>query len=569
MTTAEQIEKLKSNNEQNILSWIPIQDSAQVIWHTEKYSYNELKSILAEKEKLLDKAGFLVLIAENRLALSRWTGQKLGKEPLNITPRRDHTEKVAWTKKEIQALLDENYYPTFFYLSPNNSLVTDIWTDAKLPQADEYYEDTWYYGADRLQLSSETDALDAVVKENLYPEFCESFLVIIRSKKSLEDHTSACLKEQNAFDPWNAIYIHFSSRRDEQFETGTVLTRNKNGKIQVYKYPLTIPAENHIKHIQNAYAALSRLYNNEQRLFFNRIIKFEDNKIYFEYLRGQTLEDYLDNLLSQNQIDLAITKIKDYFQVLADGKLSEEGTLPITDVDCIFGNVYIRDDGYEISDYEWTTENPISWKFIEWRCLYYYSNYRIERKKKLGNIYQIFGISESDEREYERIEQDFQYQVSGNGVYAQSQQLRGKTYLGYQLINDHIILEKIRQEEAVQVYYDRGNNFSENDSEKLYDVYKEDCCELTFSTENVKALRIDPSSCMGVLEFKGAVNQKGRKRKPVFYNLRKLYPKNISNKQWVAINDDPFFVIPIKGSDKEITIRFSYRIIRKPVGQKA
>lgn len=570
MTETEQIIELNKRNEERILSWLQIEEVDQLILHVERYSINELNTILQQRESVLRRTGFLVLLSENRLALSRWAGKKIDGTPLDIKPRSGRDEKIAWTKKELQEVLDSKFDTTFFYLSPNNELVTDIWSDNKLPQPNGYYEDTWYYGADRLQTVNETDAIDVLLEEGLYPKFAESFLVICREKKQdINNNESIFLNTDNY--PWNTLYAHFSVRREEKYQVGTVLAKTENNQIRVYKYPLTEAAKSHMTHIKNAYKSLSIAYEGNTRICFNKIVKVEKNKIYFSYLSGQTLEDYLDSLLQIGDKEAVINKIKDYFNVIADGNLSENGSLLVTDWDCIFGNAYLKDDGYEIADYEWMLSEPIPLKYIEWRCLHYYLSYRPDREKKLGDIYAVFSITEEEKKNYQIIEASYQKKISGTGWYDQSLSLRGNIFQGNLLILEHSFYQQARREEAihlnkevVQIYFDRGNGFSEEKSEFVKNAYKDGVCDLKLAVAGLNAIRIDPAKCKGILRLESVTNSQEKKKKVFFYNMKKMHIAGEREQRWLADNNDPYFVIPVQEDDKEIAVKFSYQILRKP-----
>ena len=108
-------------------------------------------------------------------------------------------------------------------------------------------------------------------------------------------------------------------------------------------------------------------------------------------------------------------------------------------------------------------------------------------------------ISQEQARVYQEQEKKFQKQVTGKRK--SMGELRAA--MGTYAVDPKDLMERHLQkilDERIQVYYDRGNGFSENDSVYLPDVYvteREIAADIPFDG-NVRSLRIDPAdqSCM-------------------------------------------------------------------------
>ena len=170
------------------------------------------------------------------------------------------------------------------------------------------------------------------------------------------------------------------------------------------------------------------------------------------------------------------------------------------DQDLIFANILVDGDRWTVIDYEWTAERVISPAEIAFRAVYCYVLEEEKRNKlDLDRILARLGISQQTAEEYREREGKFQKQVTGK--HKSMGEIRAG--MGTCCVDMKGLLDQYLEqilERRIQVYYDRGNGFREDDSCYLPDVYVEESkieAEIQLNG-NVKAVRIDPAdrSCM-------------------------------------------------------------------------
>ena len=82
--------------------------------------------------------------------------------------------------------------------------------------------------------------------------------------------------------------------------------------------------------------------------------KTNDSTLRFEYLKGETLEELLDDALFANDrytFVFLVDEYKDYIRYNAQK--------PVSDYDLIFQNIIVQDGNWTVIDYEWTYPESI------------------------------------------------------------------------------------------------------------------------------------------------------------------------------------------------------------------
>ncbi|MFN2927296.1 hypothetical protein ACKX2L_10305 [Lachnospiraceae bacterium YH-ros2228] len=589
------IEEAKRRNNERIFGWLPIATNEEVLicsapseeipvaidWlilnGVEHWSVNELRTTL---EKAPSNC-CIVLFASNRLSYSALSGHMFIEDSTKQngdTDRHDPDYRVKYTKRELKNILKGmGLIQRWYYLFPFHSFVTDIYSDEWLPDVGGYHEDTWDYSVNRLQFQDEPSFLNTLIHEGLSTDFADSFLIIA----SKNDIVSSKAKKA-------VSYIHYSPRRDDKFQTKTEMYK-LNNEIHVVKE--TIHSDSlHLLTLADHYKILSEMYKDTQ-LKWDRVDPINRNKVELTFIQGQTLENILDELFQAGKYDEWIDKIKEYFNMfILPGKqieytltndfeqifgsfdgtemliLGEQKSLSITDIDCLFENAVCKKNGYVILDYEWTFSFPIPWKFVEWRCVFYFLNYR---NRTGGDIeeaaYQTLNIGKQEQRLFSKMETNFQKYVLGNGLYKNSLSLRGnKIYpedltskvsslkgqiLSYQNKLNHwnALVTNLR----IQVYYDYGHGFSEEHSFFLSEQYNEKN-EAIFNLDipnDTVAVRIDPAMTSGLLEKFAIVGEKQGIANVEYANMVPYEGKQDKNIVWLAKGNDPNIIISNLESD--------------------
>ncbi|MCI9175310.1 MAG: class I SAM-dependent methyltransferase [Lachnospiraceae bacterium] len=521
--------------------------------------YHEFLTAVMEHIK---PGGKLLLAIENKFGLKYWAGcteDHVGRmfEGIEGYPSADGVR--TFTKPELIRILEEcgctDY--NFYYPHPDYKLPLTIYSDHRLPQKGGLAGNFCNFDRSRLALMDEGRAFDEIIENGLFDLYANSFFVEIRKtpvRNSLAQVVYA--KYSNGRGPKFAIQTHISEKTSGISSTdnaggklngkasGISSTDNAKGEfggnIQIYKKAEYEEGRPHIRHIAQAAKKLQALWA-EKGIFQVNRCRLEEDKIYFEYLPGVTLEETLDQLLEQKKLEQVMDKIQkavdsirsaaplaefqaapEFQQVFGEVELPA-GTQAVeaADIDMIFSNLLPDGEGkYHVLDYEWTFFFPVPVGFIVYRALHYYLEGAFGRRilgdyvneyaklhpkagyeggtpqetvNDLGGFYEYFGVSRKMQRIYTEMEQNFQKYISGG--YASVFDL-------YNIMGKAAFpLRGIMQEaerRRMQVYLDAGRGFSEENSYFIDQIFQDHmCCKISLP-KGTRGVSIDPafSACI-------------------------------------------------------------------------
>ena len=424
----------------------------------------------------LTEQGRLVIAIENKYGLKYFAGCKedhAGKFFEGIEGYPESTGVRTFSRGGLEALIAKAFMEArFYYPYPDYKLPHVIYSDKRLPEVHELNRNLNNYDADRVVVFDEERVFDELIRDGLFREFSNSFLVV--ASKAREDGREADLDEQIP------IYAKYSDERHIQYRIATVISEDSSGKRYVYKKPLTQAALAHVEGLYDTYLKLSALY---QDVFsVNRCAKVSGG-VEFEYLNGMTMEEYLDALSAEGRFEEMLSLIREYERRISlpakeDFKESEgfrdifssaykgQGkALNVSDVDLIFANILFDRDaalsglpgdgsyqgGWTILDYEWTYDFAVPVSFIIYRSLFYYlrdredSGFSAYLKEKGINLYGESGISEEErERIFPSMEQSFQLYLK-----------RGTT--SFELLHEVMPVATVSLKDCVEERFFRGN----------------------------------------------------------------------------------------------------------------
>lgn len=492
---------------------------------TEKYDYITLIGVFEYGEAYIDSenpyvdflkiiskhlkdGGKIILAIENRLGLKYWAGcteDHFGTlfEGIEGYPRTKGVK--TFSKKEFNKILKDagNLKASWFYPFPDYKLPLTIYSDRRLPQKGELNHVESNYDRLRLQLFQESAVYDSLISNDMYPEFANSFLLMIG-------------KEDTKID---TVYAKFSNERSQDFAIRTEIHEDSLGKKSVHKLPANNKAAAHTKQLPEVFKKLSPLYEREG-LYLNTCEEAGED-ISFEYLEGITLEEKLDELLEKGKFDelenllfTYINKIKhihegeiffktpEFIEVFGDADLKDGLRCSgISNIDLVPANILIDKDKASVIDYEWTFSFPIPCKFIIYRMILYYmesDGKRISLKER--ELYKKARITDEEIEIFAEMEKSFQNYMEGGHVPIRemySEVSPGK-------VDAALYFERIRaaqENRRLQVFYDRGENFSEKDSD-VYPMGRHGVDMAIKIPDGVKRLRLDPGEAAGGLVLK-------------------------------------------------------------------
>lgn len=448
--------------------------------------------------KHIKNNGCIVIAIENKLGLKYWAGCKedhLGTWFSSLEDYPDGGVVRTFTRDGLMKIAEKCGFSnvSMYYPYPDYKFMTSLYSDSRLPKPGELSSNLRNFDRERLRLFDEKLVFDTLIKEGQFPLFSNSYLMFLGKEPAVK-------------------YVKYSNDRADDFKIKTLLTvHGSDGKTvsQIEKHSLSNSAGEHIRQICHAYEKLSerfaggKLQINSCKLNEDFIFKKNDECVIFEYLEGKTLEELLDDCLERDDMDEFHALFDEYLE-----RISYNEEAAVTDYDLIFANILITGDGqWHVIDYEWTFEKEVEAKEIAFRAIYCYLLENEKRNKlNLDSILDKLGVTEAEAEGYRRQEMKFQKYVTGKRM--SMEEIRAVIDQPIYALSELPMLSPAeKQKEKVQIYEDKGDGFSEEQSFFLEEssgvVYSgaERKFRLVFEGER-KALRIDPCSdfCIVYLE---------------------------------------------------------------------
>lgn len=363
----------------------------------------------------------------------------------------------------------------FYYPYPDYKFSTTIFSDERLPQVGELYQNIRNFDRDRLMLFDEQLAFDAVIKEGMFEHYANSYMIITGSELERK-------------------YVKYSNDRDEKYAIRTMISV-KDGEYMVEKKALHDEAREHIASIADNYDKMSQ-YNEEDIFSLNACLTskeeaLRDGCVRLEYVNGETLEEYLDVFVKAGDK----RKFLHLFEVFC--KIAcEQGASEHANYDLIFQNIILRDDKWIAIDYEWIFDHAIPSDIMIARAIHCYAADRKFRQEAKGWMTEYCEQSYVKVLEHlkkiESYEAEFQRYVQGER-FALSQ-LRHR--IGNPAFSMDYIVQRIGAGAPdIQIYKNTGNGYTEENS-YFIEQYSRNGQEVEFAIpidKDLVGLRIDPA----------------------------------------------------------------------------
>ena len=137
----------------------------------------------------LAPGGKLVIAIENRLGLKYWAGcteDHVGKYFEGLENYPDTKGVRTFSRKELQDLVAAagNFKTTFYYPYPDYKFPMTIYSDKRLPKKGELKDNFCNFDRYRIQLFNESRVYDSLVDAGLFPEFSNSFLLLVERNEN-------------------------------------------------------------------------------------------------------------------------------------------------------------------------------------------------------------------------------------------------------------------------------------------------------------------------------------------------------------------------------------------------
>lgn len=444
--------------------------------HTET-PYEDFLKIM---KKHVKNSGCIVIAIENKFGLKYWAGCKedhVGTYFSGLEGYPEGGSARTFTRTGLERIFRNcgvDQY-SFYYPYPDYKFPTTVYSDRRLPNLGELTDNMRNFDRDRMVLFNEKYVFDGIIRDQMFDVFSNSYLVVIGREPE-------------------TCYVKYSNDRAADYALRTEIVDTPQGRV-VRKIPLNEEARKHIQGMKRSYELLQKRYGGSG-LTINPCELAEDGSYaWFPYEKGTTLEELLDECLEKDDMDGFYRLFDRYVELVSYG---EEQA--VTDYDLIFANILVDGDRWTVIDYEWTVEKEISFREVAFRAVYCYVLEEEKRNKlNLELIINKLGVTQQEAEEWREKEGKFQKQVTGK----RKSMGEIRASLGTYSVDPKVLMERHLQkilDQRIQIYYDRGNGFSEADSFYMPDVYAD---EFRIEAEipldgNVRALRVDPAdrSCM-------------------------------------------------------------------------
>lgn len=446
-----------------------------------KTPYEDFLKIM---QKHVKKEGLLVIAIENKFGLKYWAGcqeDHIGAYFGGLEGYPEGGSARTFTRTGLERIFKrcgvKDYH--FYYPYPDYKLPTVIYSDRRLPVRGELTDNIRNFDRDRMVLFNEKYVYDGIITDEMFDIFSNSYMVVIGNRPEID-------------------YVKYSNDRAAEYAIKTEIIEDADGK-RVRKVPVGESAGNHVRRMTEAYKLLEERYAGSGLKINPCILKENGAYAEFPFEKGMTLEKLLDDCLEQNDMEGFYRLFDQYYSLISYG----EGKA-VSDYDLIFANILVDGEDWTLIDYEWTVEKVVSSKEIAFRAVYCYVLAEEKRNKlNLDLLIKKIGITTQEAEEFRKKEQKFQRQITGK----RKSMGEIRASIGTYNIDPQKLMARELQRilnDRIQLYFDRGAGFSEEDSYYMPDVYTDD---VTIEAEipldgNVRRLRIDPAdvSCMVKIE---------------------------------------------------------------------
>lgn len=465
-------------------------------------SQNPYVDFLKTIARHLKPHGKIVMAIENRFGLKYWAGcteDHFGTlyEGLEGYPSTKGVK--TFTQKEIRRILKEagDLQGVFYYPFPDYKFPLTIYSDHRLPLPGELNRVEYNFDRYRLDTFQESAVYDSLLDNDLYPQFSNSFLLLIDQEGKYPE----------------TVYTKFSNERDPRFNIRTDICRKDDGSKYVRKVPFQAEAGEHVENLERIASSLAASYEKEG-LLVNTCQREEAGAV-LEYVEGVTLEEKLDILLKEGEYEAlqkllfqyvekvrrihsqeVFHKTEEFVRIFGDEPLQEQVPCgAVSNIDLVPGNLLLGEEKTWVLDYEWTFFFPIPASYLIFRMIHYYLESDSKRHVLWErDFYGQAGITPNEQEMYRRMEARFQQYMLGGHVPVVS--MYQDISPGRADVRTYYEQRRMAEAPSLQVFYDLGQGFQEQDSSK-YPMDPTGVCLTVPVPEQAGKIRLDPGENPG------------------------------------------------------------------------
>ncbi len=502
----EEIEK-NLDSSYDMVTLIGVFEYAQGYLHSQD-PYQEL---LRKAASHLRPGGRIVLAIENRFGLKYWAGcteDHTGQLFEGLEGYREGKGVCTFTRAQLKKMVEEcGLRASWYYPYPDYKFPQVIHSDQRLPSKGELSSRNVNFDRLRLRLFDEAAVMDSIVESGLYPEFANSFLLVLKKEEERE----------------LPVYIKFSNERNPRYALMTSIDPAGEGGWSVRKEAMDDAACRHVEEIAENAEPLQRIFE-RGGFIANRLLDKEtrtQTAVRLEYLSGITLEEKLDEAVMAGEGRRAVELLLRYAQriremysmipfmpsagfaeMFGEPELMDDLMAAVPcDVDLVPANILQTQDGEFILDTEWTFDFPVPADYVVYRFLWYYL--KTDPKRMVIPSDQVFekaGIPKERMEIFGQMESRFQAALTRDFV--PMREMYDAISPGEADVSGYFqMIRAFRERRMLQVFYDKGEGFREEDSA----LFSMDKGVIRIPVpEGTASVRLDPGEEPGIFYIQAA-----------------------------------------------------------------
>ena len=376
-------------------------------------------------KRLLKPGGEILAAVCNPFGLKYWAGAERDGHPFS----KGSLLKLMSGQEERGSI-------KFYYPMPDYRLPVTIFSDGYLPGKGDLTDTITAYDYPGYLAIDVGAGFDEVCEEGQFDRYANSYLAVWKKEKDIEANEAP-------------QYIKYNRTRREQFQIKTMIWGNPR---RVEKAALTEEGKKHIQAFGQTYQVLNRQHKN--LAFAEPSMDNHSGCAGFPYLVGETLSERLGREIQDGKAPVEAVKeamdmvldsrdeclkpfemTEEFREVLGElPKRMEAGALSLkaSNIDMLFENILLTEEGWYCLDYEWVFLFPIPVEYVKYRILFYFFRQYKSLLTEYGDVaawLKDFGITADKAKAYEDMEKHFQDYVHGENqkIYLENYYVKTKT----------------------------------------------------------------------------------------------------------------------------------------------
>lgn len=442
-------------------------------------------------KKHVKPGGRVVIAIENKLGLKYWAGCREDHVGTFFAGLEDYPEGGAartFSRSGLEKILKEcgEEEIHFYYPYPDYKFMTMLYSDRYLPKVGELSSNLRNFDRDRMLLFDEKRVFDMLIREGLFAQYSNSFLVVAGPEPE-------------------TMYTRFSNDRAAHLCIRTDIAET-DGQKCVRKYAARPEAADHIRELAENGAYFETRFQ-DSGLFVNRLEEKQTDGgcpyAELEFLENtRTLEELLDDCLQKNDEQEFMRLFERYLHILSAGDREKQN------FDLIFPNICVQGEKWTMIDYEWTASG-LSAEDIARRALHCYG---LENPKRMEHpivkkAMEKVGLDEAERQRLTEREIEFQRSVMRE---KDGRSRTALTDMRHLIGNRAVPWQEFfarADRKKVQIFEDFGAGYTPEHSYYKYDAYEaDDLIHTKIECQaQTKGIRLDPAELPCLVQIRKIV----------------------------------------------------------------